>query len=162
MNDLIKKLRFDKLQEVLILNAPDEFNPVMKELAKTTNVEAAVGKKKTYAAMLIFVNKEEDVRNAASTIMNTLIDDGLLWLVYPKKSSKKYKPEISRDNGWQSMGDIGFEPVSLISIDDDWSALRFRKAENIKKMSRSESFAMSATGKNKTTDRGAKVSKKSN
>jgi hypothetical protein len=35
----------------------------------------------------------------------------------------------------------------MIAIDEDWSALRFRKPENIKKMVRS--FAMTELGKKK-------------
>jgi hypothetical protein len=36
-----------------------------------------------------------------------------------------------------------------VAIDEDWSALRFRRAENIKVMTRS--FAMSETGRKKVT-----------
>jgi len=45
------------------------------------------------------------------------------------------------------LGKSGFEPVRMVAIDEDWSALRFRKPENIKKMTRS--FAMTAEGKKK-------------
>ena len=41
----------------------------------------------------------------------------------------------------------GFEPVRQVAIDEDWSALRFRRAEHIKTMTRS--FAMTTTGKEK-------------
>ncbi len=38
----------------------------------------------------------------------------------------------------------------MVAIDADWSALRFRKAVNIKNMKRRKSMAMSREGKNKT------------
>ncbi|WP_391118049.1 hypothetical protein [Psychrobacillus sp. L3] len=44
----------------------------------------------------------------------------------------------------------GFEPVRNIAIDEDWSALRFRKVENIKKMVRK--FAHTEVGKERTND----------
>ena len=36
------------------------------------------------------------------------------------------------------MGDAGFEPVRMVAIDEDWSALRFRRVEFIKTMNRPE------------------------
>ncbi|MBP1154450.1 MULTISPECIES: hypothetical protein [unclassified Paenibacillus] len=53
---------------------------------------------------------------------------GMLWFAYPKKTSKKYKADISRDEGWQPLIDLGFEGVRLAAIDDDWSDIRFRNA----------------------------------
>ncbi len=61
----------------------------------------------------------------------------------PKGTSKKHTCDFSRDSGWQIMGDLGYEPVRMVSIDDDWSAFRFRKVENIKKMTRSLEWRMS-------------------
>ncbi len=45
----------------------------------------------------------------------------------------------------------------MVAIDEDWSALRFRKAENIKTMTRG--FAMSETGKKKVAAEKKKLSK---
>ncbi|HNM27658.1 MAG TPA: hypothetical protein PKL15_19570, partial [Saprospiraceae bacterium] len=67
---------------------------------------------------------------------------------YPKGSSKTYRCEFNRDNGWQALGEVGYEPVRQVAIDEDWSALRFRRVEFIKTMTRS--FAMSEKGKQKT------------
>ena len=36
------------------------------------------------------------------------------------------------------MADAGFEPVRMIAIDEDWSAVRFRRVEFIKTMNRPE------------------------
>jgi hypothetical protein len=38
----------------------------------------------------------------------------------------------------------------MVAIDENWSALRFRKAAFIKSMTRREDFALSAEGKQKT------------
>ncbi|MDI5787736.1 hypothetical protein PO124_02480 [Bacillus licheniformis] len=48
----------------------------------------------------------------------------------PEKSSKVYKgSDCSRDTVAGLLADQGYEPVRQIAIDEDWSALRFRKAE---------------------------------
>jgi hypothetical protein len=161
MSDLIKKLRFDKHPQILIRNAPPEFKEVLNELKKIAEVDSSVDKKKIYPAILCFVKTEKEVKEAIDAVIKNISVDALLWLVFPKKTSKKYKAEINRDSGWQPMGDNGFEPVSLIAMDEDWSALRFRNAENIKTMTRSAAFAMSDTGKKKTTNRGQSIGKTS-
>lgn len=62
--------------------------------------------------------------------MPRLAEDALLWIAYPKKSGK-IRSDISRDNGWELVFAAGYEPVTQVAIDDDWSALRFRKSEAI-------------------------------
>lgn len=74
----------------------------------------------------------------------------MVWFVYPKGTSKKYKNKINRDSGWEIMGKVGFERVRLAAIDEDWSALRFRRVEYIKTMQRRESIAQTKDGKAKT------------
>jgi len=59
----------------------------------------------------------------------------------PQATSKRYKSEINRDTGWQALGQAGFEPVRAVAIDEDWSALRFRRVEFIKTLTRATSTA---------------------
>jgi hypothetical protein len=55
--------------------------------------------------------------------------DAILWMAYPKGTSKRYECEFNRDNGWDVLGRAGFEGVRQVAIDEDWSALRFRRVE---------------------------------
>ena len=71
----------------------------------------------------------------------------MVWFAYPKGTSKTHKSEINRDNGWQILGELGFEGVRGVAIDDDWSAIRFRRAEFIREMNRDRKHAMTARGK---------------
>jgi len=73
-------------------------------------------------------------------INKKLKGDGIVWFAYPKKTSKKYKVEIHRDYGWELVRKLGFESVRAVAIDEDWSALRFRKVEYIKTMSRNKNI----------------------
>jgi len=49
--------------------------------------------------------------------------------------------------------DAGFEPVRMVAIDDDWTAMRVRRVEFIKNLTRPESFALSTEGKKRTARR---------
>lgn len=57
----------------------------------------------------------------------------LLWFAYPKGTSKKYKCDFNRDDGWEPLRKLGFDTVRQVAIDEDWSALRFRRVEFIKR-----------------------------
>jgi hypothetical protein len=73
-------------------------------------------------------------------------------MVYLKGSSKRYRCEFNRDTGWHALGDAGDEPVRQVAIDEDWSALRFRKAEFIKTMTRHPDGALSSAGRTKARE----------
>ena len=68
----------------------------------------------------------------------------------PKGTSKKYQCTLNRDKGWEALGEAGFERVRQVAIDEDWTAIRFRRVEFIKTMTRRESFALTKQGKAKT------------
>jgi len=53
-------------------------------------------------------------------------------MVYPKGTSRRYKTNINRDRGWETVTGTGFRPVSQVAIDEDWSALRFRNVKFVK------------------------------
>jgi hypothetical protein len=63
---------------------------------------------------------------------------------------EKHRSDINRDSGWDVMGQAGFEPVRQVAIDEDWSALRFRRVEFIKSMTRRESSTLTKQGKART------------
>jgi len=51
--------------------------------------------------------------------------DAVLWLCYPKQASK-IETDLTRDRGWAVVDAGGYRPVRQVSVDETWSALRFR------------------------------------
>ncbi|GAB4143498.1 MAG: hypothetical protein OHK0017_00950 [Patescibacteria group bacterium] len=94
---------------------------------------------------LAFVQTLQEVDMVTLEIGKLTITDPVVWLCYPKGSSRKFKCEFNRDNGWEALGKLGFEPVRQVAIDQDWSALRFRRVQNIQKFTRG--FAITNEGK---------------
>ncbi|PYZ92297.1 hypothetical protein CR194_15790 [Salipaludibacillus keqinensis] len=126
MNPILKKMQYKEFKKVAVLNPPEEFQETLNELKKVTNVHEKPDPISKYEFVLIFVKSDEDLDKQANFIRDGLVEDGMLWFAYPKKSSKKYKVNIHRDKGWQAIQELGFEGVRQVAIDDDWSALRFR------------------------------------
>ena len=146
---LFKKLNYKEQDPIVIINAPDSFAKEMKEMSKVTEILATPKIKKPIEFLIAFVTRQKEVDDIANTITPVMAEDGLLWLCYPKGTSKRYKCEFNRDTGWAEVGHAGFEPVRMVAIDEDWSALRFRRVEKIKVMTRS--FAMTKEGKKRVT-----------
>jgi len=147
MNPIFKKLNFKDQKFAYIINAPESFHGPLNEMREYSQIKSSLTGAKDIMFFLAFVTKQKEVDDFAKKINDVAGDDAIVWFAYPKGTSKKYKCEFNRDNGWEILGKLGFEGVRMVAIDEDWSALRFRKAEKIKTMKRT--FAMSEVGKEK-------------
>lgn len=127
---------FDKLNlkgqgEILVVNAPASFEAEIARL-KDVTILRDPGNMKTIHFALAFVTKQAELDNLAKALCDKAEGDALLWFAYPKGTSKKYKCEFNRDRGWDSVRADGFDTVRQVAIDEDWSALRFRRTKFIK------------------------------
>ena len=57
-----------------------------------------------------------------------LHEDAKLWVAYPKLTSK-IASDLCRDCNWEMISSMGFETVSLIALDNTWSAIHFKKQD---------------------------------
>lgn len=151
MSELLKKMQFKNNKEILILNVPMDFNNQLKEISQITKVYSICKKESSnkFGFILIFVQSSFDVKNYMELTKNNMESDCNLWFAYPKKSSKKYKAEISRDLGWEFLGELGFEVVRSVSIDENWTGLRFRHLDYIKNITRNKQRLLSVNSKMK-------------
>ena len=154
MHPLLQKLNARPGAPVTVLDAPPEVEPVLQAWARDTVVRRELRGDERF--VLEFVRAARDVAAHAQRVVPVLADDAVLWFAYPKKSSKRYRSDLSQMQGWQPLGDRGFEAVRQVSIDADWSALRFRAGQHIATLRRQESMAMSEPGRQRIAQRGAK------
>jgi len=143
---LFRNLNLKDVEQILVLNAPANFET---ELSALSGVEIArdADEIERVAFVLAFVMTPVEVNAVATTVAKKILGDGVVWFAYPKASSKRYRCDFNRDTGWQVLGDVGFEGVRQVAIDDDWSALRFRRVEFVRTMSRDTTRAMTPQGK---------------
>ena len=146
MTPLFKKLNYKKQSVVYVLQAPEELAMELEAMSEVCEIRRKLGKSPV-EFVLVFVTKQAEIERFALSLSNALTSDAVMYFCYPKGTSKKYTCDFNRDTGWQVLGDLGFEPVRIVAVDENWSALRFRKVEHIKKMTRS--FAITAEGKKK-------------
>jgi len=148
MSSLWKKLNLKDQRQVAVLDAPASFAPALEQLSAVdviTRLEAVTG----VELLLAFVTRAAEVEALAAWLGPNAPGDPIIWLAYPKARSKHATSELNRDTGWRPLGIAGFEAVRQVAIDDDWSALRFRRVEHIKTMKRDHRRAMTPEGKTK-------------
>jgi hypothetical protein len=133
VSDLLKKLQYAAEAKALVLHAPAAFAPHLETLREQAAVDLEPQAGVRYGFVMAFVTTLQQVSSIANAL-HTLLEpgDAKVWMAYPKASSKRHTCEFNRDTGWQAIGDAGLEPVRQIAVDDDWSALRFRRVEFIK------------------------------
>ena len=121
-----------------MLNPPQSFDSELAIMSGVTKVIKSEAEIPEIEFALVFVTKQHQIDGIISRIYPKLKGDTILRFCYPKGTSKKYACDFNRDNGWSTLRTLKLEPVRQVAIDEDWSALRFRKVEFIKTMTRKE------------------------
>ena len=148
MTPLFKKLNLKDHRSIFVVNARKTFDSEL-DLLDGVTIRRRVTSKSTVSFAVFFVQTFDAIEKAAVSL-GQCDEDPIIWFAYPKASSKNLMCEFNRDNGWDAVGNAGFEGVRQVSIDDDWSALRFRRVDHIKKMKRNAKMAISKAGKART------------
>jgi hypothetical protein len=108
---------------VAIVNPPSGYLDLTGKLPeKATKVELTAGNLDFIQA---FVTSRKELEESLSGLKAALKRDGLLWVTYPKGTSKA-KTDINRDSINAYAQTAGLQGVAMISVDDTWSALRLR------------------------------------
>ena len=135
MSKLFNKLNLKDHREILVVNAPLSFESELAALAGVA-VLRDPGSVKVVRFALVFATVQTEVDRLAKLLSAKAEGDALLWFAYPKRTSKMYKCDFNRDTGWSVLKSAGFDTVRAVAIDEDWSALRFRRVEYIKSTTR--------------------------
>jgi len=81
----------------------------------------------TYPFVQIFATRLAEILAFAKKLPKHAAPNALVWISYPKKTSKACS-DLSRDVIREAMNGTGWRAVSIVAIDEVWSALRFRPA----------------------------------
>ena len=92
-----KRLRLQPGHRALILNAPDRYRELLGPLPEGIELgETAEG---TFDFVHLFVQDRAELERWGPVAVEAVRYDGVLWLSYPKKSSK-VATDLTRDTGW--------------------------------------------------------------
>ncbi len=132
MGSVFEKLNLGSRQEIVVIEAPESFHPELARLPVLT-IHRHLESVAEAEFWLVFVTRKSEVERLAPLVARRAKGDAVVWFAYPKGTSKRYTCDFNRDTGWASLKKAGFDTVRAVAIDEDWTALRFRRREFIKR-----------------------------
>jgi hypothetical protein len=126
MREIIKKFKFK--DKGVVLKSPPEMEKEFVKFGFKTTFEKGIKSTST----LVFINNNREYVNFLKNELKNVTPDSVLWFAYPKGTSK-IKTDINRDTIRITGEEFGITTVTAISINDTWSALRFRPIDRVGK-----------------------------
>jgi hypothetical protein len=104
-----------------ILNAPAGYEaasfPGLQPAAKTLSG--------VFDWIQIFVRDKVELEKLAPKAVRALKADSIFWVSFPKGSSK-IQTDLTRDKGWDILNTLDLKWITLISVNETWSAFALR------------------------------------
>ena len=120
---LARKLKLTAAKRPAIIAGPDGYR---EDLGAAAGREIASSIDGSHDWIQLFAPDRATLERHLPAVAAALEDPGILWLSYPKGSSKVQK-DLTRDAGWESVGAADLMWLGLVSIDDTWSAFSVRR-----------------------------------
>ncbi|HYE57546.1 MAG TPA: hypothetical protein VD948_03530 [Rhodothermales bacterium] len=121
---LARKLLLKPGHRVRVVNAPVGFTLDLPEGAMFAEDGPA-------DAALMFAATSAELGVLLPDVVKAMPEDTLLWVAFPKKSSG-WQADLTQFAGWEPLVPLGLEMVTLVSVDDTWSAARLRPKALVK------------------------------
>jgi hypothetical protein len=113
------KLQIKAAQRVRVLRAPVDIDLGVPEAHTGSDADVVI----------LFVTSAVDLTGEdADIVVGAAGRDALAWVAYPKAG--QLATDLNRDSLARALSARGVRPVRQISIDNVWSALRFRPARS--------------------------------
>ncbi len=120
---LARKMKLKPGQRAALVNVPEGY---LKELSPLpAGVQVAEKLQGEFDWAQVFVKNKAELDQLVPKVVRALKPDSLLWISYPKGTSK-IQTDLTRDKGWDSLQKVNLKWVTLISVDETWSAFALR------------------------------------
>ena len=116
--DVAGKLQIRAGATVLVRNAPEGFALDLPE-----SVQRA-GPGEQADVVLVFVRDSSEVASHSAPFVEAARRDAIAFIAYPKAG--QLGTDLNRDVLWDALRREGLRGVRQVSLDDVWSAMRFR------------------------------------
>lgn len=131
---IARKLGLNPGMRALIIAPPPGYLKLLRPMPEGLTVSSKTGA--AYPFVQVFATRLSDISKFAEKLRKYAAPNALVWVTYPKQSSK-LKGDLSRDVIREAMNGPGWRAVSIVAIDEIWSALRFRPAGQVGSRSKS-------------------------
>jgi hypothetical protein len=117
---LAKKLKLKSGLKAAVINAPENY---VDELRHDTAMSPTLNGK--FDWIQIFVKSKAELDGLVARAARALKPGSMLWISFPKGSSK-IQTDLTRDRGWESLQALDLKWITLVSVNETWSAFALR------------------------------------
>jgi len=132
--ELTKKLKLDLASPLWVVTAPGNIDTILPGVG----IHTKAAKKGPVRQLMLFVRDIAALHEQLPKVGPYIGHNTLFWICYPKQTGS-----ISSDlvrmtgSGWDIMASLGYRGQTSVSINDDWTGIRFTNAPR-KKPSQAE------------------------
>ena len=120
---LAKKMKLKPGLRGVIIQAPEGYIESLQPLPE--RVELAQQLDGAFDWIQIFVKTQAEVAQLLPKVIQALKPESVLWVSFPKGTSK-IQTDLTRDRGWDAFGQADLKWITLISVNEIWSAFALR------------------------------------
>jgi Bacteriocin-protection, YdeI or OmpD-Associated len=123
MSDLSKKLQIKPGKHWLFFNAPANYLTIIEPLPD----EVSISYEPTgnFDGIQLFIKNADDLASSLKVLIPILKNDTIFWVTYPKKSSGM-DSGLEMMGSWDELTGLGLRIVTSVSVNEMWTALRFK------------------------------------
>ena len=118
-----RKLKLSSARSPAVVHASDEDLAALSAV-RGSPIPSSVGEGHDW--ILLYARDRAALETGIARVAAGLASPGTLWIAYPKGSSR-IQTDLTRDAGWDSIAAHDLMWLSLVSIDETWSAFSLRR-----------------------------------
>ncbi len=126
LETMFEKLQLTDEKNLLIQGIPSSIERQFSKLTFCKSVTPLLRNRKIDFA-LVFALSKKQLTDIAADVAPAMQQEGKFWVAYPKPSSK-IASDLCRDLNWDMIACHGYEPECQVTLDNVWSAMKFKKA----------------------------------
>ncbi len=120
---LARKLKIKPGMRAAIVNPPEGFMQEFGQLPDGVKIGHIL--QGSFDWVQIFVKDKTEFDKLAPKAIQSLKPISLLWICFPKGSSK-IQTDLTRDKGWEELRKADLKFITLVSLNEVWSAFSLR------------------------------------
>lgn len=120
---LAKKMKLKEGHIATIINAPHGYLKELEPLPANVKILQKAGTSSDW--IQLFVKSRAEIDDVFPKVVPLLKPGSILWICFPKGTSK-IQTDLTRDKGWDVVAAANVKWVTLISINELWSAFAVR------------------------------------
>jgi hypothetical protein len=122
-------LQLKEEKNLLIQGLPSSVEKQFAKLAYNKNLTPLLKTRKIDFALIFAINQLQ-LNNILKEVFPALHPESKLWIAYPKTTSKIVS-DLNRDASWEILSKNDYEAVRQVTLDHVWTAMRFKKLDQI-------------------------------